>query len=427
MVERQAHSPVGLVERGGNGHLRRIEYSPVLEHEKKKNFIDIILERTGKGFDSLPPIVAKTILIVEDLKNAEDGNTISVADKFRITGYLFWEIDGKFDLVKTHLGENAGPKWESLLNEVWDRQELRDLRRVAVKERRFLDKFIGDSKVGKNPEGILEIYRGQIQYLRKKGKNDEEILSERESILTKTNRFLKKDLLGKVLVKKKDNKRGKEISYELMLPEDRRERIISALIYLKKIKPQGHTLEESARFNLNLKKVEEVSIEHPEWKYPEVAEYLGLTIPQVRVARMVLIEAKRLQSAKHAREIKRDIKARAEEQAVVDIRNSNTELTYKEIGKVLKMPESRVQYYVKRALDKGTIRNKKLIYREQLKDKVRKKMAAHMENSPNEIFFRKPLEKEFNTSHSTLAKLFSELSSEFPGIKLALPGFPQSS
>lgn len=433
MVERQAHSPVlernGIVERSGNG-LRRdiIPYSPILEREKKKNFIEIVLDRTEKKFEELPAEIAKTMIIVEDLKNSETGDKISTADKFRVAGYLFWEIEGKFDLVKTYLGENAGPKWESLLNEVWNRQELRQIRSLAVKERRFLDKIIQRSVVGNSPEGILEVYRGNIQYQRKKGKTDDEIFDDRENFLRTVNRYLKKDLRDRVLMKRREIKKGnitikegktvEEISYEMGLSEGRTERIISALIFLGKIKPVQGAKKHSEQFKQFCLEVEKITLEHPEWRYQEIGNNLHTSIQRVRRARMILIEAGRLQNAKHIREPHRDQKTKEDERAIINLRKSNPGMSYREIAELLHLPFSRVAHYIKRGIDSGEIKRSYQLKNEELEPKLRKKIEEHLKQTPNKYFLFEPVSREIGASSETLKKIYKRLQSEFPDLKV---------
>jgi polyhydroxyalkanoate synthesis regulator phasin len=172
-----------MIERLGS-RLERIPYSPVSEREQTNSIVQVTLMRSRKYLHQVPPEVVKTLAVTDQID-------IPIDDKFRIAGYLFWETEGNFDLVKTYLGESEGPKLDSLLEQVWERNELTSSYRRVEADLELLDSILGTSPLGLKPQGILLIVE-EIQEERGKGSSDADLLLKKRTILRRAKKRLEK-------------------------------------------------------------------------------------------------------------------------------------------------------------------------------------------------------------------------------------------
>lgn len=134
---------------------------------------------------------------------------------------------------------------------------------------------------------------------------------------------------------------------------------ISTLIFMDVIKPKPNKIKQSKQFKTFCLDVERVYLEHPDWDYEQVAKELTTTKPQVKMARMILMGAKRLQPIMGAKERHRTEENIENEQAIYSLRRTEPNLSQTQIAKRLGLSLGIVQHYIARGVSKGIIQRKR--------------------------------------------------------------------
>lgn len=451
MVERQAHTPEwikhGPIERTTNGNgngFHKTSETIFSSEQEGKILLNIVTEHTGVDASQLPMDVLRTLVTVDKLnyppkepKIPEVFTHLSINDKFKIAGHAFWQEGKNFELVKKYLGEDAGPKWEDILNHVWERNDLVAVYDDYEHQRKFIDEFTKTS----SGDNFLKILK-YIEVAESKGISHDTLLQNRDEVMEVLQPYLRIrrrkntdditaeknlyppfPLITKVLVRRKKHRTVEQISKELNLSPARVKRINSALIYLEKIKPIKAKEKESEEFRVLLKKVEQLSNENPELQNEDFSRILNVSYPNIKYARMVLLEAGRVENLTKYKYLHRKPEIVAAEKKVIELRTKYPRMSYPRIAKKVGITEEQVQYYMKNGIDKGEIQKWKELRKDAVEKKLRQRIRKHLRENPKLPFALAPLQREFRTSHETLTLVFNRIASEYPKLIRAGRGY----